>query len=97
RSDPQMAELVIFTTASRAFRIFGSGTVSTRTSCVPYQHAAFMIASSNCGVTRRIARGERLFGRVMHFLLFFPGGMMDGSVLAPRRLAFCGQDFPSFQ
>jgi hypothetical protein len=37
-----MAVAVIFTIASRASMIFGSGTVSTRTSSVPCQQSAFI-------------------------------------------------------
>ena len=37
RSDPQIAVDVIFTMASRGFRIFGSGTCSTLTFFLPSQ------------------------------------------------------------
>ena len=35
-----MAVLVTLMTASRGLRILGSGTVSTRTSCLPFQQTA---------------------------------------------------------
>ena len=41
-----MAQAVILMTASRGCWIFGSGTVSTRTSPFPCQHSARMIVSS---------------------------------------------------
>ena len=46
RSEPQMAQAVTLMTASRACWIFGSGTVSTRTSPFPCQHSARMTLSS---------------------------------------------------
>src|SRR5574338_1613165 len=45
RSDPQIAVDVIFTMASRGFRISGSGTRSTRTSFLPCQTRALMHSS----------------------------------------------------
>ena len=42
RSEPQMAVRVTLTSASWWFRSLGSGTDSTRTSCLPYQQTAFM-------------------------------------------------------
>src|SRR5947209_6568864 len=45
RSLPQIAVDVIRTIASRAFRILGSGTSSTRMSAAPYQHVALMSTS----------------------------------------------------
>src|SRR3954453_9611359 len=43
RSEPQIAVLVTRTMASRSLRICGSGTVSTETSCLPFQHVAFIL------------------------------------------------------
>src|SRR5947209_18421936 len=40
-----MAVELIFTMASRRFKIFGSGTFSTLTSCFPYQQFALMSVS----------------------------------------------------
>src|SRR5579862_4976657 len=43
RSEPQIAARLTLTIASRGFLILGSGTVSTRTSFLPYQQQAFMV------------------------------------------------------
>src|SRR5579863_7393741 len=67
--------------ASRGLRIFGSGTVSTRTSFLPYQQRAFILfllfgdlydrfsTSIDMGIRRGIAGRERSFRSVMHFFL----------------------------
>ena len=61
RSDPQMAVEVTRTMASRGLRILGSGTCSTRTSCVPYQHSAFMASpAASCGTSGSV---DRMTGR----------------------------------
>src|SRR6185312_11857454 len=45
RSEPQMQVLVIFTIASRGFRMVGSGTFSTLIFSLPIQQTAFMTLS----------------------------------------------------
>src|SRR3954451_13810780 len=47
RSEPQIAVVVMRTTASVGFSIAGSGTVSTRTSRLPCQVTAFMSCFSS--------------------------------------------------
>src|SRR5215218_3921332 len=61
RSEPQIAVDVIFTIASRALMIFGSGTSSTWTVFGPFQHVAFIVISlfgllarSPCGTARTV-------------------------------------------
>ena len=60
-SDPQMAVSVVLTTTSFWLSSCGSGTVSTRTSCVPFQHTAFiaplLFLDAGCP-GRRVARRE---------------------------------------
>jgi hypothetical protein len=57
-----MAQAVILMTASRGCWIFGSGTVSTRTSPFPCQHSARMIVSFKCpaptGETAKCSNGR---------------------------------------
>src|SRR4051812_24904439 len=101
-----MAVSVTLTRASRPLIIFGSGTFSTRTSCVPCQQAAFMcclLVRNDEGqvsgpaprilvvVRRRVARGEGL-----------DGGLVDVAValglvrVASARLSLGGRDFTRF-
>src|SRR5918995_5956200 len=64
RSEPQIADIVIFTIASRRFKIFGSLTSSTLTSCLPYQQLAFigvLLGRLKCG--RETASGVIIFPR----------------------------------
>src|SRR3954471_573135 len=42
KSDPQMQVVVVLMMTSLALRIWGSGTRSTRTSCLPHQVSAFI-------------------------------------------------------
>src|SRR5438045_5101812 len=48
-----MAVDVIFTIASRSLRIFGSGTSTTSTFCLPIQQLAFIQSSLGLSRTRR--------------------------------------------
>jgi len=56
KAEPQMAQAVILMIASRGCWIFGSGTVSIRTSPFPRQRNARMIAFSKC--RRQLARSQ---------------------------------------
>src|SRR5262245_29622734 len=66
RSEPQMAQLLTLTMASRGSSIFGSGTVSQRMSFLPCQPSALM-AASGCAFTGAAmsvpARDRRPFTR----------------------------------
>src|SRR5947209_14019058 len=57
RSEPQMADRVTRTTASRGSSIVGSGTSSTRISCLPYHRFAFM--SFRLSFAQRSRNGQR--------------------------------------
>src|SRR3954447_22491240 len=67
RSDPQIAVDVILTIASRAFRICGSGTFSTRTVCLPFQQFA-LISLLLLLVNRSLLRPHTGIGRMVHAL-----------------------------
>src|SRR5205085_7165178 len=64
-----MAVELIFTVASRRFRIFGSGTCSTRTSFLPYQHVAL--------ITRLLSR-SRVAARLRRPLFHITGARDRG-------------------
>src|SRR5215212_7019338 len=57
KSEPQIAVEVIFTIASRALMIFGSGTSSTWTVFGPFQHVAFIVISLRCSPEVAACRG----------------------------------------
>src|SRR3954447_797977 len=65
RSDPQIAVEVIRTIASRAFRIWGSGTCSTRTVCLPFQQLA-LISYLLLLAGRFLLRSHTSLGRTLH-------------------------------
>src|SRR4051812_11489685 len=75
RSEPQMAVLVIFTMASRGFRISGSGTSTTCIWCFPYQQFAFMCAPALC--PDKVVVFSRSAARSADWLTFSSGGFAD--------------------
>src|SRR4029079_4917271 len=76
RSEPQMAVEVTRTIASRGLRISGSGTFSTRTSCFPFQHSAFIVTPPGSPATRGLPLGRRYLPS-FHDLLEVPQVLAD--------------------
>src|SRR5215510_13967489 len=86
--------------ASRGLRIFGSGTVATRTSFLPYQQSAFitnLLVLRACRwltcCRRRLARFHELFEAAQAFVNVLPGflaeeGRDDGAESATGRVVF---------
>src|SRR5262245_40340665 len=86
--------------ASRGLRIFGSGTVATRTSFLPYQQSAFITCLLVLGACRRLTccrrlltRFHKLFETTQIFVQVLPGvrteeGGNEGTESATGRVIF---------
>src|SRR5690349_4620836 len=84
-----MAVEVIFTMASRGLRICGSGTVSTRMSCLPYQQVALICSTF---LERCLIVKVNYFGSDSNEVIVFTGGAFRPA----GRLSFCPGDFAGF-
>src|SRR5579864_2154040 len=97
RSEPQIAVRVISMMASRGLRIFGSGTVSTRTSSLPYQQSAFISLVSrtwdNCLLAHNPLRAHLLVGTAVTAGRLDHGGDLGAAAM---RLPVGGGDFAGF-